>query len=102
MRLPAALLPHTIDIRSASQTATGPVFGDWKTVRASVDDAEVLSADGSTVISSATVMVDPENYAATESQVMLWKGTDRERTAKVKNASYNADPYFPSAVMRLG
>lgn len=101
MRIPAILLPHTIDIRTSEQTATGPVFGDWVTVRANVDDTEVLSAGGSTILSSATIDVDPENYAATGSQVLLWKGTPRERTAKVDKATYAADPYFPYAVLRV-
>ena len=105
MRIPAVLMPQMVDIRAFKvQTPSGPTSEDWKTVRASVDDTEVLikTASGEEVVSTSVVMVDQENFAADGSEVIVWKGTPRERTWKVVKATYGDDPYCPYALLRVG
>lgn len=81
MRLPAALLPHTITVRPYQGTGPyGDVFGDPTVHQAFVEDRRrlVVSTSGEEVISETTVYTEPDVPVPAGSQVTVWASTPHE------------------------
>lgn len=75
MKVPSSVLPHRITLEPyAGNSATGPTFGIARTgVRARVQAQRraVRTGQGSTVTSSVTVTVRPDDSVIVESRVTL-------------------------------
>jgi hypothetical protein len=102
VRIPRALLPHTIKVEA--YLGSGPYGDAWDepvTIRhAQVDDKRrvVRAPDGSEVVSETTVRLELHHQIPPGSRVTVWPGTPLERTATVISASLLTFPGAPSHV----
>lgn len=95
MRLPAALLPHTVIVRAYEGTGPyGEVFAAPVVHRAFVEDRRrlVVAAGGEEVVSETTVYTGPDGPVPVGSQITVWPGTPYERTARVITTSRYEHP----------
>jgi len=98
--IPARLTPHTVTIKPLlGSGGLGPV---WGAVVADVpalvvEGAQLVrGADAQEVVSSAQVTVHFDVVAPPGSEVTVWAGTSKERTATVITASGAPHPTLPS------
>ncbi len=97
-RLRKKHLPHRVDLRDlAGEGAEGIVRGPVRADRhAYVEQKTRLVVDrrgesptiGQQVTSTTFVVLLPEDDAAPRTEVTVWKGTARERTAQVIDTAY--------------
>lgn len=91
MRIPDMMMPHKVDLHPlAGVTAGGRTSkASIVNVRAFVefDDELVRDDNGSEIVSSAKVTLDPENAIPLGSTITMWKGTPDERHAKIVKLS---------------
>jgi hypothetical protein len=95
VRIPTALLPHTITVRAYQGTGPyGDVFGDPATYRAFVEDRRrlVIAATGDEVVSETTVFTGPDVPVPVGSRVTVWAGTAHERSARVITTARHDHP----------
>lgn len=99
--------PHQVQVRPLLPGGgRGPRLGELSNrIRAEVDDQQrlVRGADGVQVPSSARVTVPLDTVAPLGSEVTIWPGTGRERTALVIATSYedNGAPLGSQLVLSL-
>lgn len=104
MRIPKALMPHKVRVRSFDgHGSDGPVLSPQvgkpaPEHRAYVEDKTRLVVDGSgqQVTSTCAVWLDPEVRAAELSQVTVRPGNPRERTSRVVAVTTLDHPRTPS------
>jgi hypothetical protein len=91
LKIPKSWMPHKAVIATPGKTSpTGQLFNDPITVRAYIEDQNKLvrSSDGSLVLSSAKVFLDPQVLAPVGSQVTVHPGTVHERTSIALTSQY--------------
>lgn len=98
--IPAFLTPHTVIVRPLTGSGgMGPVYGSpVADIPALVVEGAQLVRDagGSEVVSQASVSVHFDVVAPPGSEVTVWAGTPKERTAVVITASGGPHPTLPS------
>ena len=98
--IPPFLTPHTVTIRPRLGSGSmGPIWGDpVPDIPALVVEGAQLvrSPGGSEVVSQAQVSVHFDVEAPPESEVTIWAGTPKQRTATVITASGGPHPTLPS------
>ncbi|WP_120338128.1 hypothetical protein [Cryobacterium soli] len=107
-RLKAKHLPHRIDItRLTGEGAEGPVWAAPDLLRPAyveqkskliVDRRSTSSTAGAEVTSSEFIVILTEDDVLPGSQVTVYKGTPRERTADVLSSAFFDYPRTPSHV----
>lgn len=104
-------LPHSIRVRPyLGQGGSGPIYGPDVDLTpendqgAFVEDVRkvVVDSSGREVISGTEVTLNDEDAVREGSQVTIWAGTDRERTAPVVAVAVHVHPNWPGfAVLSL-
>jgi len=98
--IPAFLTPHTVTVRPLTGSGgMGPVYGSPVAgIPALVVEGAQLVRDpgGSEVVSQAQVSLHFDVVAPPGSEVTVWAGTAKERTAVVITTSGGPHPTLPS------
>lgn len=100
MRIPGTNMRQQVDLIAVLEGGLGPVEQTPRRVRARVSAAikTVTDASGAERVSTAQVVLDPENAPLPESFIILQPGTTYENKAKVIIASLVQRPRKPDEV----
>lgn len=104
-RIPNRLLEHRVILREIETipSSTGPKYKTPRTVRAIVVDETKIVKDqreqsrGAEILSSAHVLVQPENRIPPGSLVTIWPGTDEERESEIVRTALGKHSIAPSS-----